>query len=64
MSHENGQTGMDDTPFGRPPIMNGYPLDKRERQALDDVLADYRRRDVEEHRTAAETGSKPDRRSC
>jgi hypothetical protein len=62
MAQEGG--GMDDIPFGHPPIMNGYPLDRCERQALDEVLAVYRRRDEAEHRTAAETRSKTDRRSC
>jgi len=64
MSAEDGRAALYEIPFGHPPLMDGYPLDRRERKVLDEVLADYRRRDAAERSAPAESRPARRRRFC
>lgn len=43
---------MDVNPFGYPDVMNGYPLEPGEKEALNQLLAEFRRRHADERSTS------------
>jgi len=51
---ETVRTSNDESPFGYPALMDGYPLEPDEESAIERVLADYRRQHD------AETDTPPD----
>jgi len=64
MGTENDTSWTDESPFGHPPLMGGYPLNKREQQAVDEVLTEYRRARARECPAEAEAPVKAKRRFC